>query len=329
MFRIGKRAITTAAVLACAALVAAGCSSQGGAQSSARGAGADGPRLKFAMVTHAPAGDTFFDIIRKGADAAAAQDNVDYTYAADGDPTQQAVLIQNAVDSKVDGLLVSVPAPAALTPAIQKALAAGIPVVGFNAGGDTFKQWGALMYFGQDEAVAGRAAGQRLQQEGAKNVVCVVQAQGQIQLETRCAGVNDGLVGGKVENLNVNGTDQTAVRSTIQSKLREDRSVDHVITLGAPIALTAVQSVKDAGSSAKIVTFDTNAQLVDSIKAGDVQWAVDQQPYLQGYEAVDSMALYKRNGNVLGGGQAVLTGPSFIDSKNIGVVTQYAKAGTR
>ncbi|WP_250549744.1 sugar ABC transporter substrate-binding protein [Pseudonocardia sp. H11422] len=327
MFRIGKRSISTAAALACVALVAAGCSSQGGAQATG-GGGSDTAPLKFAMVTHAPAGDTFFDIIRKGADAAAAESNVEYTYTNDGDPTRQAVLIENAVNSRPDALLVSVPAVAALTPAIQKAVAAGIPVIGFNAGRETYQDWGAVMYFGQDEAIAGNAAGERLRSEGAGKVLCVIQAQGQSQLEARCDGVEQGFAG-EVENINVNGTDLTSVRSTLESKLRQDPSITHVLTLGAPFALTAVQSVQDSGSPAKVVTFDTNPELVGAIQAGDVLWAVDQQPYLQGYLAVDFAALYKRNGNVLGGGSEVLTGPAFIDQSNIAQVAEFAQAGTR
>jgi simple sugar transport system substrate-binding protein len=309
-------------------LAASACSSSGGAQSQSGGGAAAGPKLKFAMVTHAPAGDTFFDIIRKGADAAAARDNVEYTYSNDGDPTRQAVLIENAVNSKPDALLVSVPAATALTPAIKKAVAAGIPVIGFNAGRDTYHEWGALMYFGQDEAIAGQAAGERLKSEGAKKVLCVVQAQGQSQLEARCNGVKQGF-GGPVENINVNGTDLTSVRSTLESKLRQDKSITHVLTLGAPFALTAAQAKQTAGSSAEVVTFDTNAQLVDKIKSGDVKWAVDQQPYLQGYLSVDFASLYLRNGNIVGGGKEVLTGPAFIDSSNIDKVVEYAKAGTR
>ena len=332
-----SRTARKAAALAIAATLAfagTACSSKGGKQeeqsSGAAGAvnAAAGPKLKFAMITHAPAGDTFFDIIRKGADAAAAANNVEYTYTNDGDPTRQAVLIENAVNSKPDGILVSVPAPAALKPAIQKAVAAGIPVVGFNAGRDSYKDWGAMMYFGQDEAIAGQAAGARLKQEGAGKVLCVIQAQGQSQLEARCDGVRQGF-GGPVENINVTGTDLTSVRSTLESKLRQDPAITHVITLGAPFALTAVQSKQSAGSKATIVTFDTNADLVDKIASGDVAWAVDQQPYLQGYMSVNMMALYLRNGNTLGGGKEVLTGPSFIDKNNIAKVSQFAKAGTR
>ena len=85
----------------------------------------------------------------------------------------------------------------------------------------------------------------------------------------------------------------------------------------------------NARSSAKVVTFDTNAALVDAIKDGSVLWAVDQQPYLQGYLAVDSLWLYLNNRNVIGGEQATLTGPSFIDKTNIDSVAELAKSGTR
>jgi simple sugar transport system substrate-binding protein len=135
--------------------------------------------------------------------------------------------------------------------------------------------------------------------------------------------------GGTVENINVNGTDMPSVRSTLESKLRQDKSITHVLTLGAPFALAAAQAKTSSGSQAKVVTFDTNAELVDKIQSGDVEWAVDQQPYLQGYLSVDFAALYLRNGNTLGGGKEVLTGPSFIDKSNIAKVVQYAKAGTR
>jgi simple sugar transport system substrate-binding protein len=326
MFGSGKRTVRLALV-AVLGLVAAACSASGGQQST--NSATTQTHFKFAMVTHAPAGDTFFDIIRKGASAAAAKDNVSYTYSNDGDPTKQSVLIQSAIDSKVEGLAVADPAPAALNPTIKKAVDAGIPVVMFNAGFSNWTESGALMYFGQDESLAGQQAGARLTQEGGKHVLCVEQAQGQVQLEARCNGVAQGFTAGSTEKLYVNGTDPTAVRTTISAKLQQDKSIDYIITLGAPIALVAVQAIKDAGSSSKLVTFDTNAALVGAVQSGQVLWAVDQQPFLQGYEAIDALWLYKTNRNLLGGGRPVLTGPSFIDKNNIAAVAGLAKAGTR
>ena len=164
-------------------------------------------------------------------------------------------------------------------------------------------------------------------QDGAVKSICVIQEQGHVGLEARCAGVKDKFPA--TEILNVNGKDMPSVESTITAKLQQDPAVDYVVTLGAPFALTAVQSAGNAGSTAKIGTFDTNAALVEAIQGGTVQWAIDQQPYLQGYLAVDSLWLYLSNGNVIGGGQPTLTGPAFIDKSNIDAVADYAKGGTR
>jgi len=192
---------------------------------------------------------------------------------------------------------------------------------------DSWKAMGVKEYFGQDGRIAGQGVGDRLRAEGATKSICVIQEQGHVDLEARCAGVKETFPA--TEILNVNGKDMPSVESTITAKLQQDPSIDYVVTLGAPFALTAVQSARNAGSSAKIGTFDTNAALVEAIQNGDVQWAVDQQPYLQGYLAVDSLWLYLSNGNVIGGGQPTLTGPAFIDKSNIDAVAEYAKGGTR
>lgn len=237
--------------------------------------------------------------------------------------------MQNAIDQKVDGIATTLVNPGALGPVVKKAAAAKIPVVELNAGMSDWKSTGALMYFGQDESIAGEAAGARLAKEGAKHTLCVVQEQGNVALETRCAAVQKGFTGGTTTKLYVNGRNIASVQSDIQAKLAQDKSIDRVITLAAPMALAAVQSVKDANSHAKVATFDTNAQMVSAIQDGTVEWAIDQQPYLQGYEAIDSLWLNLTNGNTIGGGNPVLTGPSFIDQSNIAAIASYAKHGTR
>ncbi|GII23679.1 sugar ABC transporter substrate-binding protein [Planosporangium mesophilum] len=327
---------TAALVLASAlALAAAACSSTGGKQEENGGAAANAgkantPRVKIAMVTHEAPGDTFWSLVRKGAEAAAAKDNVQLVYTNDPQAAQQSTLVQNAVDQKVAGIAVTLSKPDALKGAVQNAVAAGIPVVALNAGQQQWKDVGAMEFFGQDESVAGEAAGRRLATEGAKKVLCVIHEQGSVALEARCAGVAKGLAGaGTVENVTVTGTDMPSVKQTLTAKLQQDRGIDRVIGLGAPFALTAVQAAKDTGSTAKVATFDTNRDLVNAIRSGDVQWAIDQQPYLQGYLAVDALWLYLNNGNTIGGGQTVLTGPAFVDKKNVDAIATYANNGTR
>ena len=333
MTRRARRTVSIA-LMACLAVSTAACSSQGGAQEEEQAPGgsagrADTPKMTIAMINHASPGDTFWDIVRRGAEAASAKDNVELKLSSDPQPGNQANLVQNAIDSKVDGIAVTIAYPAEMKAVIQKARAAGIPVVAFNSGLDDWKDAGAMMYFGSDENLAGLEAGKRLTAEGAKKALCVVQQQGHVALEARCDGLVKGFTGGSAEKIYVEGTNMPSVTSTIQAKLKQDPSIDAVVTLGAPFALASVQTVKDAGSAAKVYTFDTNKDLIPAIKSGDVQWAIDQQPYLQGYLAVDSLWLSKFNGNVIGGGDTVATGPYFIDKSNVDAVEKFASAGTR
>ncbi|KAA0083372.1 sugar ABC transporter substrate-binding protein [Mycolicibacterium sp. P9-64] len=321
-------AVASAGVLA---LGLASCSNTGGKPaengSAAGGGGVDTPRMTIAMITHEVPGDSFWDLVRKGAETAAKKDNVELRYSNDPEAPNQANLVQAAIDSGVQGIAVTLAKPDAMQAAVKAAEAKGIPVVAFNAGMDAWQGMGVKEFFGQDGYIAGQGAGDRLKKDGATKALCVIQEQGHVDLEARCAGLKNTFPA--TEILNVNGKDMPSVESTITAKLQQDPAVDMVVTLGAPFALTAVQSVKAANSKAKIGTFDTNAALVGAIEGGDVQWAVDQQPYLQGYLAVDSLWLYLSNGNTIGGGQATLTGPAFIDKTNIQAVAEYAKNGTR
>ncbi|MCF6523748.1 sugar ABC transporter substrate-binding protein [Streptomyces sp. JJ36] len=333
--RRARRTTATVAGLAAAALLAAGCSSSSGgkeSQEEAEGLGAgkaDTPRMKVAMITHAAPGDTFWDIIRKGAQAAAAKDNVELVYSSDPKAADQANLVQNAIDQKVDGIALTAAKPEAMKGVIAKARKAGIPVVGFNGGLDQWKDLGMLSYYGQDETIAGEAFGKRLNELGAKHTICVIQEQGHVALEARCAGVKK-TFDGKTDILYVNGTNMPSVKSTIQAKLQADTSIDYVATLGAPFAITAVDSVEAAGSDASVATFDLNKDLTDYIRDGKIEFAVDQQPYLQGYMAVDALWLYEHNGNFAGGGEEpVLTGPAFVDDSNIDEIADFAQKGTR
>ncbi|MFF3162090.1 sugar ABC transporter substrate-binding protein [Streptomyces sp. NPDC003273] len=330
-----RRLAPVVAVAATAALTLAGCSSgSGGKKAEEGGSGAaagkaNTPRMTVALVTHQSPGDTFWDIVRKGAEAAAVKDNIKLVYSHDPDAGRQAGLVQNAVDQKVDGIAVTLAKPDAMKDVVGKAGAAGIPVVGLNSGLSDWKRLGLLQFFGQDETVAGEAFGRKLNEVGAEKAVCVIQEQGNIGLTQRCDGLRK-TFSGTTENLYVNGADMPSVKSTITAKLKQDKSIDHVVTLGAPFALTAVQSVDDAGSKARIATFDLNKNLTAAVKKGTIQFAVDQQPYLQGYLAIDSLWLYRTNGNYSGGGeQPVLTGPAFVDRSNVDKVAEFAAKGTR
>jgi simple sugar transport system substrate-binding protein len=319
------------AVVGALGVALAACSSQGGAQNqggpAAGGQAAGGQQYTIAMITHEQAGDTFWDKIRAGAEAAAAVHGIDLKYSNNEQGPEQATLVQNAIDSKVDGIAVTLSSADAVIPVAQKAAAAGIPVVAFNQGFEQYKQAGAKMYFGSDEDLAGQTVGQRITADGGGKALCIIQAQGSVALETRCAGVKKTFA--NTENLQVNGADLPSVQQTIGAKLSQDPSITHVVTLGAPIALAAMQAQTDTGSTGKVITFDLNQDAAKAIQDGKIEFSIDQQPYVQGYMAVQSLWLNLTNGNDMGGGKPVLTGPSIVDKSNIDQILPYTRNNTR
>ncbi|MER7763731.1 sugar ABC transporter substrate-binding protein [Streptomyces sp. NPDC097619] len=314
----------------------AGCSSTGGkrAEERAREAAQQGrpavstPRWTFAMITHAGDGDTFWDIVQKGAKEAAAKDNIEFVYSHDDQAQQQAQYVQAAIDQKVQGIIVSLAKPEALKDVLAKAVKAGIPVVTVNSGSAQSKAYGALTHIGQDEEVAGEAVGAELDRRGRKKAVCVLHEQGNVGHEQRCAGAKK-TFSGTLENLYVEGTNMPSVQAAVQAKLQADPSVDAVVTLGAPFAATAVKAKQAAGSKAEVDTFDLNAAVAAGLRDGSLGFAVDQQPYLQGYEAVDLLWLYRYNGDTLGGGRPVLTGPQIVGPADAEKLAPFIRRGTR
>ena len=329
------------AVLAVTALVVAACgggsnkSSSSSGSTAASGGGTQsvsqtqGSGLTIAMVTHSDEG-SFWSVVKKGAQQAAQDEGVKLIWSpSNNDPQKEAQLIDAAVSQKVDGLAVSVPNASAIKDSLAKAKAAGIPIVTLNSGADDFKALGALTHVGQTETIAGKAAGARLKADGVKKILCVIHEQSNIGLQQRCDGVKQGF-GGPVTNLQVKGTADIATTQTeIKSKLQADKSFDGVITLNPDIASAAKTAIKGASSNAKLATFDLSPNVLKDIQSGDVEFAVDQQQYLQGYLPVVFLKLYRENANTVGGGLPVLTGPGFVDKTNVATVQKLTEAGTR
>jgi simple sugar transport system substrate-binding protein len=332
----GLRAALTALLLVLGlAIFAAACGGDDDGDSGGTPASKDdvdltqGQDVTIAVITHGE-GDSFWAVAKKGAEDAGKQLGVTVKYSESGnDPQKQAQLIDSAVTEKVDGIAVSAPNPDAIRDSLKKATDAGIAVITLNSGADDYQKLGAITHVGQTEEIAGEGAGARFKQAGAKKLLCVIHEQSNIGLNQRCDGAKKGF-GGEVENLQVKGVNDIQTTLTeIQSKLQSDKSIDAVLSLNPDIAVAARDAIKGAGSSAKLGTFDLSGDVVQAIQDGEIEFAVDQQQYLQGYLPVVFLTLYKTNANTVGGGQPVLTGPGFVTKDNAETVAQLAKDGTR
>lgn len=319
-----KKLKVIGAVILAGSLLAA-CSGTG---KEDNGASSDTKDLTYAVITHSGPGDAFWDRVKSGAERAGDDYGVKVDYNADPDPAKQSQLIDNAVAQKVNGIVVSMANPDGLESSIKKAVAAGIPVVTINSGVDRFKEFGAITHIGQSETIAGEAVGEKLKEAGLKNGICVIQEAGNVGLEERCKAAAS-TFGGKMSNIQVDGTNDAEVKATIKSKLQSDDSIDAVLTLGGQYAIDAVGAVDESGSKAKVATFDLSEDVVKDIEAGSILFAVDQQPYVQGFLGVTTLYLKSINGNDVGGGQPINSGPAFVTKDNAADVAKFASQGTR
>jgi len=322
-----KRIFAAIGIVAAAGLLLAGCTGTGQPTTATTGA-ASSSNLTYAVVTHAGPGDAFWDRVKSGAEKAGTDYSVKVTYNSDPDPAKQSQLIDNAVAQKVDGIVVSMANPDGLKSSIEKAVAAGIPVVTINSGIEQSAAFGAITHVGQSETVAGAAVGERLNKAGLKNVLCVIQEAGNIGLEQRCSSASKTFTG-TMTNLQVDGTNDSDVKATIKAKLQADPSIDGVLTLGGQYAIDAVGAVSESGSAAKVGTFDLSTDVVKDVEDGKILFAVDQQPYVQGFLGITALYLDSINGNIIGGGQPVYSGPAFVTKENAAQVAKFAANGTR
>jgi simple sugar transport system substrate-binding protein len=310
-------------------LALTGCTVGSGASTAATGAGADrAVTPTIALVTHGNPGDSFWDVVKSGAEQAGREVGATVTYQGDGDPVRQSQLIDSAVAAHPDGLIVSMANPDGVRQAVEHAVAAGIPVITINSGLDESLAVGAQTHVGQSEFSAGQAAGTRLAEAGARRVICVIHEAGNSGLEDRCRGAADTL-GGTVTNVQVDVANLADAQTTITATLLADPAIDGVLSLNPGIAVAASNAVTAAGSRARLATFDLSADVTALIESGAILFAVDQQPYSQGYLPVVFLALQKRNGDVVGGGRPVFSGPGFVTKENAAQVAKFAAAGSR
>jgi simple sugar transport system substrate-binding protein len=245
---------------------------------------------------------------------------------------EMAQLIDAAVASQPDGLVVSLPDADALGPSIEAAIAADIPVITMNSGSDTFADLGVLVHVGQTEFEAGQIAGERFAEEGVQNPICLNQEVGNAALDLRCEGFFEGL-GVQGEVIAVDLDDPTGTTETVAGALQNNPDIDGILTLGPTGAQPTLAALQEAGTLGEIAfaTFDLSPEVLDAIDAGDMLFAIDQAQYLQGYLPIVFLTKYLETGALpLGSKERVLlTGPQIVTAETASQVVDFSEQGVR
>ena len=325
-----------AAGLVALGLILAACGAQqatstAGADGDGDGAGAERD-MRIVVVTHGQASDPFWSVVVNGVNQARDDLGIEVEYNAPTgtgfDVVAMAELIDTAVASEPDGLVISNPDPSGLGDAIQRAIDAGIPVLSINSGSDVYADLGLLTHIGQTEFEAGVGAGERMAAAGVTNALCVNQEVGNVALDLRCEGFAQGLGGVPSRVVAVDLADATGAQAAIEAELSGDPSIDGILTLGPTGAAPALLAL-EGNDAVQLATFDLSPEVLTAIDEGRMLFAIDQQQYLQGYLGVSVMALYIQYGLLPGGGDIIRTGPGFVTQENAAQVIELSAEGIR
>ena len=278
---------------------------------------------KYIMVTHTQGTDPFWPVVEKGGRDAAEALGVEFEYrfAPSGDMADMAKLIESAVATNPDGLVVSLPDPDALGNAIRAAANASIPVVTINSGLESSKAVGAIMHVGQPERLAGEKAGERAMAEGVTNGLCLNQEAFNTALVDRCTGYFDAM--GKELNMIDVSNDVAQIKTRTAAALQADPSIDALLAIGPHVCEAAAEAVDEIGAEIHLACFDMTPGVINLIKDGKASFTIDQQQRLQGYMPIVVLHLYNTNAGMLPGSN-IPSGPGFVDASNAAAVEAQA-----
>ena len=310
---------------------------------------------KYVLISHAPDSDSWWNTIKNSVKQAGEDYGVtvEYRNPANGDLADMARLIEQAAVQNYDGVITTIADYNVLQGAIQKLADKKIPFITINSGtSDQSEKLGAIMHVGQPEYEAGKGAGERAKAAGIKSFLCVNHfATNPVSFE-RCRGFAEAIGADFKKSTIDSGEDPTIIESKVSSYLRQNPATQAVLALGPTSAHPTLRALEKGGQKGKIwfATFDLSDEIAKGIKDGSIQFAIDQQPYLQGYIPVAVMATMKDKKtsdlnavvsaikanpktvarfNEYGlspayGARHIGSGPGFVTKDNIGKVEKFA-----
>jgi simple sugar transport system substrate-binding protein len=287
-------------------------------------------------IVHGTLSDPFWAVYRKGLqDAASAYDVELRALGTEVHSVQGEVdLFNSALAAKPAGIITTIPDAAAFQEPLDRAKAAGIPVIAVNVTDTRPKTERVpyLFYIGGDEYLGGQEAAQKvLSVKKPVEAACWIHEPGHTGLEARAKGWTDEMqkAGVKSDTLTFRANNPTEAAAALKGFLTSHPNVDALFAVGPPPASVALEVLNELGKTEKVtlISFDLTSEQVDAIQSGSLLGTIEQQQYLQGYLGIEFMKMYLDHGFIPGA--SVLTGPNLVDKANVGTVKAQVAAGFR
>lgn len=265
-------------------------------------AAADGPHAneRYVLISHAADSDVWWNTVKNAIKQAGADYGVevDYRNPPDGDLADMARLLEQAAAHNYNGVAFDIADYDVLFKPAMRIAAKNIPIVTINSGTvQQSQKLGAILHIGQPEYEAGKAAGERAKAAGITSFVCVNHYSTNVASFERCKGFADAIGVDARKSMIDSGVDPTVVASKVGAYLRNNPGTQAVLALGPNSAEPTLLALQRMGRAGKIYfgTFDLSPAIINAVRNGQINFAIDQQPYLQGYMAIAALVIAHEN----------------------------------
>src|SRR5215207_2384627 len=331
-YRLGRRQFLAGSALASAGLLLAGCrreaaqqASQGGGSGGSGGNFPNTPEWNFVFVNHVTTNPFFIPTQYGIEDAQALLGTTSQWTGSEQSVVSEMVDAMNtAISGNANGIAVSIVDPVAFNKPIQKALDNGIPVIAYNANGKGPGTNPALAYVGQDLFQSGVEMGKRIVDLVDEGLVALfIATPGQLNIQPRIDGAKQAIEdsGANIEIQQVTtGAEITEERSRIEAWYNGHKDVAGMFAVDAGSTQGVAQLMEQSGlheQGVKAGGYDLTPQILELMKAGHIDFTIDQQPYLQGFFPVMQLYLYNISGGITGPAETN-TGLVFITPETVG-----------
>ena len=331
-YRLGRRRFLSATALASAGLLLAGCRQEAAQQASQGGGGSGGsggnfpdtPEYNFVFVNHVTT-NPFFVPTQYGIEDAQALlgTRSQWTGSEESVVRDMVSAMNSAISGDADGIAVAVVDPEAFNDPIQKALDQGIPVIAYNANGKGPGTNPALAYVGQDLFQSGVEMGKRIVNLVGEGLVALfIATPGQLNIQPRIDGAKQAIEdsGANIEIQQVTtGAELPEERSRIEAWYNGHKDAAGMFAVDAGSTQGTAQVMEQfnlAEQGVKAGGYDLLPEILKLMKAGHIDFTIDQQPYLQGFLPVMQLYLYNISGGVTGPAETN-TGLIFVTPETV------------
>jgi simple sugar transport system substrate-binding protein len=325
-------AAASALIAACSSSSSSSAAPTGtsGAAAAAAGNFPTTPKWKFTFVCHVT-DNSFFTPTQYGmADAAAilGLPTPAWTGALSTQPTNSTMLsaFQAAVTAGSPGIATTVVSATAFTDPINSALSSGIPVVTYNANGASDNPTNGMAYVGQELLVSGQEVGKRLASLMKKGdtAVGVIAQPGSLNIQPRLDGATQALEAAGMKVMFGNkgldsGASATQEAQTIPQFIQANGSkIQGIFAVDGGSSALLGPTLQKNNLVGKVVAggFDLEPQTLTAIKAGQMNFTIDQSPYLQGFLPVIYLYLFQLSGGLVSP-PTTDTGLKFVVKGNV------------